>query len=103
LGKKLARGFAFRIAATLLAAASMATPAVETDGIGFLAEAVTLTPAVDDLMTIMSCPPTVDRLPDYLTEAADAFSTTVIEEISQKTSLAVWKSTSAPRAPTILH
>ena len=32
------------------------------------------------------------------TEAADAWSTAVIEEIQAKTSLAVWKSTSAPRA-----
>lgn len=81
----------------------MATPAVETDGIGFLADAVMAAPAVADLPIIMSCPPTFDVLPDLYTEAADAFSTTVIEEISQKTSLAVWKSTSAPRAPTILH
>ncbi len=94
----MARGIAFRIAATLLAAASMATPAVETDGIGLLADAVMAAPAVDDLPIIMSCPPTFDVLPDLYTEAADAWSTAVIEEIQAKTSLAVWKSTSAPRA-----
>jgi hypothetical protein len=58
-------------------------------------------PAVDDLPIIMSCPPTYDVLPDLFTEAADAFSTAVIEGIWQTTSLPVWKSTSAPRA--ILH
>ena len=92
----MARGFAF--VATLLAAGSMATPAVETDGIGFLADVVMAAPAVDDLPTIMSCPPTHDVLPDLYTAAADAFSTTVIEKIWQTTSLPVWKSTSAPRA-----
>ena len=99
----MARGFGFRIAATLLAAASMAAPAVETDGVGLLADAVMAAPAVDDLPIIMSCPPTFDVLPDIYTEAADAWSTTAIEEIRAKTSLAVWKSTSTPRAPTILH
>ena len=95
----MARGFALRIAATLLAAASMAMPAVETDGIGLLADAVMATAAVDDLPIIMSCPPTLDVLPDLYTEAADAWSSAAIEEIRAKTSLAVWKSTSAPRAP----
>ena len=94
----MARGFGFRIAATLLAAASMAMPAVETDGIGLLANAVMAAPAVDDLPIIMSCPPTFDVLPDLYTEAAEAFSTAVIEEIWQKTSLPVRKSTNAPRA-----
>ena len=70
----------------------MATPAVAMDGIGFLADVVMATPAVDDLPIIMSCPPTLDVLPDFFTEAADAWSTTVIEEIWQTTSLAVWKS-----------
>ena len=92
----MVRGFAF--VATLLAAGSMATPAVAMDGIGFLADVVMATPAVDDLPIIMSCPPTLDVLPDYLKEAADAFSTVVIEEIWQKTSLPVRKSTNAPRA-----
>ena len=86
----MARGFAF--VATLLAAGSMATPAVAMDGSGFLAAVVMATPAVDDLPIIMSCPPTLDVLPDYLKEAADAFSTVVIEEIWQKTSLPVRKS-----------
>ena len=77
----------------------MAMPAVETDGIGLLANAVMAAPAVDDLPIIMSCPPTFDVLPDLYTEAAEAFSTAVIEEIWQKTSLPVRKSTNAPRAP----
>ena len=93
----MARGFAF--VATLLAAGSMATPAVETDGIGFLADVVMATPAVDDLPIIMSCPPTLDVLPDLFTEAADAFSTAVIEGIWQTTSLPVRRPKPTRRVP----